>query len=144
MVVHGSWTVLGDDDVPVVPVDWFLAYLTSIGRSPNTVRAHAHDLKDFWVFIGFRGLDWKKARLEDIGGSSRGCSCRRGTSSSTGPGEGYMASTPASWTWQALVSSSTTRVAAASGRCGLSGRLSTCAAMRSVTGKSPGRHPASR
>jgi hypothetical protein len=34
-----SWTVLGDDDVPVVPVDRFLAYLTSVGRSPNTVRA---------------------------------------------------------------------------------------------------------
>jgi hypothetical protein len=31
-----SWTVLGDDDVPVVPVDRFLAYLTGIGRSPNT------------------------------------------------------------------------------------------------------------
>ena len=31
-----SWTVLGDDDVPVVPVDRFLAYLTDIGRSPNT------------------------------------------------------------------------------------------------------------
>jgi len=28
-----SWTVLGDDDVPVVPVDRFLAYLTDIGRS---------------------------------------------------------------------------------------------------------------
>ena len=36
-----SWTVLGDDDVPVVPVDRFLAYLTDIGRSPNTVKAYA-------------------------------------------------------------------------------------------------------
>ncbi len=35
-----SWTVLGDDDVPVVPVDRFLAYLTDIGRSPNTVKAY--------------------------------------------------------------------------------------------------------
>ena len=43
-----SWTVLGDDDVPVVPVDRFLAYLTDIGRSPNTVKAYAHDLKDYW------------------------------------------------------------------------------------------------
>ena len=34
-----SWTVLGDDDVAVVPVDRFLAYLTDIGRSPNTVKA---------------------------------------------------------------------------------------------------------
>ena len=62
-----SWTVLGDDDGPVVPVDRFLAYLTGIGRSPNTVKAYAHDLKDYWCFIGFRGLDWREARLEDIG-----------------------------------------------------------------------------
>ena len=26
-----SWTVLGDDDVPVGPVDRFLAYLSDIG-----------------------------------------------------------------------------------------------------------------
>jgi integrase/recombinase XerD len=62
-----SWTVLGDDDVPVVPVDRFLAYLTDIGRSPNTVKAYAHDLKDYWGFIGWRGLDWREARLEDVG-----------------------------------------------------------------------------
>src|ERR1019366_7754784 len=58
-----SWTVLGDDDVPVVPVDRLLAYLTDIDRSPNTVKAYAHDLKNYWEFISFRGLDW----LEDVG-----------------------------------------------------------------------------
>jgi integrase/recombinase XerD len=62
-----SWTVLGDDDVPVGPVERFLAYLTDIERSPNTVKAYAHDLKDFWGFLGCRGLDWREARLEDIG-----------------------------------------------------------------------------
>jgi hypothetical protein len=62
-----SWTVLGDDDVPVVAVERFLAYLTDIGRSPNTVRAYAHDLKDFWGFIGSGGLDWREVRLEDVG-----------------------------------------------------------------------------
>jgi integrase/recombinase XerD len=62
-----SWTVLGDDDVPVVPVERFLAYLTDISRSPNTVKAYAHDLKDYWDFLGFRGLDWREARLEDVG-----------------------------------------------------------------------------
>jgi integrase/recombinase XerD len=62
-----SWTVLGDDDVPVVPVDRFLAYLTDIGRSPNTVKAYSHDLRDYWEFLGFRGLDWREARLEDVG-----------------------------------------------------------------------------
>jgi integrase/recombinase XerD len=34
-----SWTVLGDDDVPVEPVERYLAYLSDIERSPNTVRA---------------------------------------------------------------------------------------------------------
>jgi site-specific recombinase XerD len=62
-----SWTVLGDDDVPVGPVERFLAYLTAIERSPNTVKAYAHDLKDFFGFLGGRGLDWREARLEDIG-----------------------------------------------------------------------------
>jgi site-specific recombinase XerD len=61
-----SWTVLGDDDVPVAPVDLFLAYLTDIGRSPNTMKAYAHDMEDLWQFLGFRGLDWREARLEDI------------------------------------------------------------------------------
>ena len=62
-----SWTVLGDDEAPVGPVERFLAYLTAIERSPNTVKAYAHDLKDFWEFIGGRGLDWQEARLEDVG-----------------------------------------------------------------------------
>src|SRR2546429_438669 len=61
-----SWTMLGDDDVPVVPVDRFLAYLTDIGRSPNTVKAYAHDLKDFWEGLARRGLDWRAGRLEAV------------------------------------------------------------------------------
>jgi len=39
-----SWTVLGDDGVPIGPVERYLAYLTAVERSPNTVRAYAHDL----------------------------------------------------------------------------------------------------
>ena len=62
-----SWTVLGDDDVPVGPVERYLAYLTDIERSPNTVKAYAHDLKDYWVSLVCRGLDWREVRLEDVG-----------------------------------------------------------------------------
>lgn len=40
-----SWTVLGGDDAPVEPIERYLAYLTDIERSPNTVKAYAHDLK---------------------------------------------------------------------------------------------------
>jgi Phage integrase, N-terminal SAM-like domain/Transposase, Mutator family len=62
-----SWTVLGDDDVPVAPIGRCLAYLTDIERSPNTVKAYAHDLKDWFTFLGGRGLDWREVRLEDVG-----------------------------------------------------------------------------
>src|SRR6266480_4313142 len=62
-----SWTVLGDDGAPVGPIERFLAYLSDIERSPNTVRAYAHDLKDYWLFLACRGLDWREVRLEDLG-----------------------------------------------------------------------------
>jgi integrase/recombinase XerD len=62
-----SWTVLGDDDVPVQPIERYLAYLTSIERSPNTIKAYAHDLKDYFTFLAGRGLDWREVQLEDLG-----------------------------------------------------------------------------
>ncbi|TDC77352.1 site-specific integrase [Actinomadura sp. 7K507] len=62
-----SWTVLGDDDLPVAAIERYLAYLTDIERSPNTIKAYAHDLKDYFTFLDDRGLDWREVRLEDIG-----------------------------------------------------------------------------
>jgi site-specific recombinase XerD len=62
-----SWTVLGEDDRPVEPIERFLAFLSGIERSPNTVKAYAHDLKDYFVFLRQRGLDWREVRLEDVG-----------------------------------------------------------------------------
>ncbi len=62
-----SWTVLGDDG-PVQPIERYLAYLTDIERSPNTVKAYAHDLKDWFVFLTGQGLDWREVRLEDVAG----------------------------------------------------------------------------
>lgn len=50
-----SWTLLGDDLRPVDPVESFLAYLAAIERSPNTVKAYAHDLKDWWCYLDGRG-----------------------------------------------------------------------------------------
>ena len=48
-----SWTVLGDDLRPVEPVERFLAYLASIEKSPNTIKAYAHDLKDWFIYPGW-------------------------------------------------------------------------------------------
>ena len=39
-----SWTLLGDDQVPVEPAEQFLGYLAAVERSPNTAKAYAHDL----------------------------------------------------------------------------------------------------
>ena len=61
-----SWTVLGDGG-PVEPIERYLAYLTDIERSPNTIKAYAHDLKDWFGFLDVRGLDWREVRLEDLG-----------------------------------------------------------------------------
>ena len=62
-----SWTVLGDDGIPVESAERYLAYLTAIERSPNTIQAYALDLMDYFTFLGSRGLDWREVRLEDIG-----------------------------------------------------------------------------
>jgi site-specific recombinase XerD len=61
-----SWTVLGEDDVPVEPIEGYLAYLTNIERSPNTVRAYAFDLRDYFAFLACRGLDWREVRLAGV------------------------------------------------------------------------------
>ena len=62
-----SWTVLGDDGVPVGPVDRFLAFLSSAEKSPNTVKSYAHDLKDWFCYLSGRDLAWDEVTLEDAG-----------------------------------------------------------------------------
>lgn len=61
-----SATVVRDGDV-IECVDRFLAHLTSIEKSPNTVRAYAHDLRDFVAFLDTRPVRWDAVSLEDIG-----------------------------------------------------------------------------
>ena len=62
-----SWAVIADDGAAVEPVDRYLGYLSDIQRSPNTVKAYAHDLKDWFGFLAGRELDWQDVRLEDVG-----------------------------------------------------------------------------
>jgi integrase/recombinase XerD len=63
---HESWTVLDDRGV-IEPVERFLAYLTDVERSPNTIKAYAHHLKDWFVFLRHRGIDWRQVGLENVG-----------------------------------------------------------------------------
>ena len=62
-----SWTVVGPDRLPVEPVESYLAWLGHIERSPNTVRAYAHDLKLYCSFLEARGVGWEQATVEFIG-----------------------------------------------------------------------------
>ncbi len=59
--------MIGADRRPIEPVERYLAWLTRIERSPNTVRAYAQDLKTFWVFLEGRGLRWDQLTLEQVG-----------------------------------------------------------------------------
>jgi len=72
-----SWTVLGDDAAPVEPIERYLAYLSDIERSLNTVKAYAHDLKDWFSFLGIRGLAGARYGSRMSASSSPGCGCRR-------------------------------------------------------------------
>jgi len=63
-----SWTLLGDDQIPLEPVERFLGYLTSIEKSPNTIKAYAHDLKDWFTYLAGHGLDWQAVAVEDVAG----------------------------------------------------------------------------
>lgn len=64
--VDSATVLLGDGSV-VEPVERFLAHLTAIERSPNTVKAYAHDLRDYFEFLECRGLQWDQVVLEDLG-----------------------------------------------------------------------------
>jgi Phage integrase, N-terminal SAM-like domain len=59
-----SATVLLGDGSVVEPVERFLAHLTAVERSPNTVKAYAHDLRDYFEFLECLGLQWDRVVLD--------------------------------------------------------------------------------
>jgi integrase/recombinase XerD len=61
-----SWTVVGDDGGVVVPAERYLAHLSALERSPNTVRAYALSLRLWFEFLGQAGVGWAEAGAEDV------------------------------------------------------------------------------
>ena len=61
-----SWTVLDDEQVIVAAAERFLAHLSAIERSPNTVRAYAHSLALWFEWLGLRDQTWEVAEVEDV------------------------------------------------------------------------------
>jgi integrase/recombinase XerD len=62
-----SWTVIGRDLRPEPSIESYLAWLSRIERSPNTVRAYAQDLKTYFTFLEPRGIAWERVTLEQLG-----------------------------------------------------------------------------
>jgi integrase/recombinase XerD len=62
-----SWTVLGEDGLPVPAVESYLAHLAALERSPQTVRGYAIGLRFFLDYLAGRGLAWDEVHLEDVG-----------------------------------------------------------------------------
>jgi integrase len=58
--------VLGDDFLPVEPVEEYLTYLRNIERSPNTVKAYAFHLKLYWEYLQSRDLDWAAINVVEL------------------------------------------------------------------------------
>ena len=56
-----SWTVTGDDGAVVDPAERYLAYLSALERSPNTVRAYAASLRLWFEFLGQADVGWAAA-----------------------------------------------------------------------------------
>jgi integrase len=54
-----TWTVLGDDHLPVAPVEEFLEHHRVLGSSPNTVRSYAKGLELWWGFLVREGAGWE-------------------------------------------------------------------------------------
>ena len=54
-----TWTVLGDDHLPVVPIEEFLEHHRVLGSSPNTVRSYAKGLQLWWAHLARERVGWE-------------------------------------------------------------------------------------
>ncbi len=62
------WLVLDDDFAPIQPILSYLTFLDSLDRSPNTIRAVAHHLKQFWDYLQGIHLCWTEIDIAQLAG----------------------------------------------------------------------------
>lgn len=62
-----SYTVVDEAFSPVEPAEAYLAHLSAIERSPNTVRAYASSLKLFFAHLEARSVAFEDVRIDDVG-----------------------------------------------------------------------------
>lgn len=61
-----SWVVVGEDFLPIEPVQDFLEYLRNLRRSPNTVRTYAYHLCLYWEYLQGSGIDWTAVTIAEL------------------------------------------------------------------------------
>lgn len=61
-----SWTVVDALVGVVEPIEAFLTHLSDQECSPNTAKAYAHDLRDFFEYLEHRALEWQKVGFDDV------------------------------------------------------------------------------
>ena len=93
-----SWTVLGAEHGPIAPIESWLSHLSNVGRSPNTQKAYATDLKDYFQFgssgmnVGDRAL-WplvSPCRATVLGWTGRAATCTRSSRPPSNPARAAM------------------------------------------------------
>jgi site-specific recombinase XerD len=62
-----TWTVLGDDERVIGPVEEFLEFARSSEYSPNTVKSYARALALWWSFLDQSGRAWSSVGLREFG-----------------------------------------------------------------------------
>ena len=63
---HSTWQVLRSNHLPLVPVNKFLSYMENTGKSPNTIKSYAHHLKQFFIFLEYKQLNWKEINFSAL------------------------------------------------------------------------------
>ncbi len=64
--IQPHWLVIGEDYLPIEPIDNYLFFLRSINKSPYTIRTYAHHLKIFWEYLSLNKLDWQKIDINKL------------------------------------------------------------------------------
>ena len=67
-----SWTLVDGDLAVVEPAEGFLSHLHAVERSPNTVKAYAHDLRDWFESSTSAGWCGRRCGWRMWAGSWRG------------------------------------------------------------------------
>src|SRR6185312_16392773 len=60
------WLVIGDDYLPVQPIEVFIRYLHHTEKSPETIVSYATHLKLFWEYLEIHQKNWQKISIADF------------------------------------------------------------------------------